>query len=303
MLALRILWPVFFLILASCQSLKPTSPSGSPTVKTETGSTPESAPLKPKKEMKRFGIVLGGVGVSSFASIGIFKKISEERLKPDYIVATGWPAIFALAYAYMPSIHDLEWFAMRIKPSELEDLSRAAMDQKYDAKIPSTWGLSLEEKVLHNAKFPLVLSIQHAFWENPEVVSSGSSKEALIRSILFPGLFKIKIPPGNITNDKGQLHPLDVEEARRRSEGVPLSFSMYSDYLGWLGANRYFNEPWVENWAKATETRLETLKQEPLLVSHIRMGVPTEDLSLRRAAILAGYREATEMFKKLRQMQ
>jgi hypothetical protein len=60
-------------------------------------------------------LVLGGAGVASFATVGLLKRLKNEGIKIEMIVASGWPAVFALGNGFMKSVHDLEWFAMRLQ--------------------------------------------------------------------------------------------------------------------------------------------------------------------------------------------
>ena len=56
--------------------------------------------------------------LASFATVGLLKRFHQEGVKIDFIVATGWPALFALGEGFLKSVHDLEWFAMRLKANE-----------------------------------------------------------------------------------------------------------------------------------------------------------------------------------------
>ena len=75
-------------------------------------------PAKPHIEKRKITLVLGGAGVASFATVGLLKRFYEEGIEVESIITTGWPTLFALANGFLKSVHDLEWFAMRLQEKD-----------------------------------------------------------------------------------------------------------------------------------------------------------------------------------------
>lgn len=227
---------------------------------------PAKEPPKPTPEPS-VTLVLGGVGVASFATIGILKRFQEEGIPINLIVTSGWPTLFTLCYGYLKSIHDVEWFALRLAGNTEKMLSSA------ERQLPA--------KDLGETLVPLVISIPTPDSVLSQTYERGNWKIPLSKAFELP---------------KTTLRPLDVSEAVRRGAKKIIAISMYSDYLGSLkggGKN-------LSKFQKEFRENLETESQLATLSGKIFLNTPPNNFGAKRAAMMAGYREATRLTKLLR---
>lgn len=207
--------------LTSCASKKPLTPQEfENTLNNPNASVPigETAPTA-----DGYTLVIGGVGVSSFATIGVLKAFSEAKIKINKIITSGWPTLFVLAEGFLNSYHDLEWFSMRLNPEEFLDSVK-----KFSDNYPSKKSIYISVCNLENAEH--------------EVFYKGNWKEALKQTFSFPGLFR---PYSKNTTYK--VKGLDVEESIRQGDKKIIAVSIYGDF---------YSDP------KAQNTYWEILKKE-----------------------------------------
>ncbi len=258
---------------------------------------PSSEPQTPA-ERTHIALVLGGHGVASFAAVGLMKRLLQEGIHIDYIVATGWPAVFALGYGYLTSIHDVEWFAMRLTAEDFEKIGK--YERKSEPVLSKLVESSIPLKELGETKVPVVIAATNSDVWQPSSFDRGEWKEALLETLSIPGLYR------PFSEDARQrfdgLQGLSIEEAIRRSGRRVVAVDMYGDYLHFtkgqkldgarrLARNRYINE--------LTRVNQEQAKRADIYLAISLSRVPT-DFSAKRSAMLAGAREATKIAKQLR---
>lgn len=131
------------LIIVSCTSSKPkdtpsffesphadrsyVNPPPQPPPLTSTFEKTEGAtetPVPQTKNNKRISLIVGGAGPTSFALVGVLKRLKLDGFQIENIYSTGLPSLFSVAYGNLKTIHDLEWFTSRLPEKDISNPSR-----------------------------------------------------------------------------------------------------------------------------------------------------------------------------------
>lgn len=285
----------FVFVLAAAFSL---SGCVSKLLRMDTDETPQ-APTASSRSNK-ITLVVGGVGVASFATVGMLKKFYEENVEVEAVIATGWPALFALANGYLKSIHDLEWFATRLDKKDFEKMGAVDFRRDIDPsqELPSLVASSFPQTLLSQARVPVVLSATNTDLGEPDVFSSGEWKEPLLRTVSAPGMYR-KFPTERGTGWIDGLQALDVREALRRGAPVIYVVSMYDDYLNAVVAKKD-DELTRRVFSSHMRKNAQLAMKQGTFSSNVVLGKDPADMTAKRSAIVAGYREAAGLIKKLR---
>jgi len=301
---------VLLLTLSSCAS-KPTTSTDSVVYGPPPPGTPitqESSPEIKDSQRGQVGpvtLVLGGAGVSSFATVGILKRFKQEGIRVERVICTGWPCLFSLAYGYLKSIHDVEWFSMRLSRDDLYSLGFLESEKdfaKHD-RLSKLVKNSFRPERLEDSKVPIVISAANTDLGEAEVFDQGSWIKPLLITMSVPGIYR----PYQVEN-QGEwiqsLRGLDVEEAVKRDSTTIVAFEMYGDYLQWLGRS---GDPSGSSetvfrrvYAAQLKRSLSAQIKEANVAGSIQLHRSPTDFSSKRAAILAGYKEASKVIQSLR---
>lgn len=254
---------------------------------------------KPEVQGQSVTLVLGGAGVASFATVGLLKRFKEEGIKIDSIVASGWPALFALAYGSFKSVHDLEWFAMRLQDQDFSKACSLKRNQEV-GELSKFIREFLKIEDLKDMRIPLVIMNNNLEVGDDRSFDSGDWQEPLLRTLAFPGLYR-PFPPEESVRKGLQLKALDTAEARKKGNSPVIAVNMYSDYL------EYFKVPRKEAGHSAYQAVFlgafrKSLREELSSSSHsasIELKSSPLDFSKKRAAIFAGSSAASKIIKKL----
>lgn len=296
---------LIFTVVFGCASRGGTK--AEPRVGSESGETasalPEGARPNRYSHSNHLSLVLGGAGIASFATVGLLKKLQEEGFEIDLMVATGWPALFALAAGYLKSVHDLEWFATRLGEKDIQKVSSLDFRQELDPSealkgiILSSFGQNL----LNQSRVPVVIAATNSDSSEPDVFSSGDWKEPLLRTLSVPGLYR-KFPSDKGSSWLDSLLGLDAREAARRGASNIVVVSMYEDFLAWsVDKSRKPDElAGRKAYEAQIQKTLSEAKRFSVLSGSIALKRAPLDFSAKRAAILAGYREGARIAKQLR---
>lgn len=264
-------------------------------------------PLTKPLEKPKVTLVVGGAGVASFATVGLLKRLREENVDVDTIVATGWPALFALGYGFSRSIHDLEWFAMRIQEKDFFktsfwDLRRNEANQE---QLEQFLAKAFPQQTLEESTTPVVIAATNVENAQPQAYDRGDWREPVLKTMAVPGLFRPYPQQDNGREFIASLRGLDVDEALRRGAQVVVAVEMYDDYLkelgkdlgrGQAGGDKTFRQLYL------TQLR-SSLKKELALANvsgGIRLGKPPMDLNAKRTAIQAGYNEGKRLARLIK---
>jgi hypothetical protein len=297
-------------LMSACVSRPPKTeeptPSAGPTVSGPNPAPVESSdtPTAPAGRELRgpVTIVLGGAGVASFAAVGILKKFQEDGVQIESIIATGWPAIFAVGYGMMKSVHDLEWFAMRLEQSDFSTSGVFGSDKGFSEhdRIRATVTKAFGGQSLNQTRVPIVLSASNSNTGQPEVYSSGSWLDPLMKVISVPGTFQ-PFGEGPGLGWVSALSGIDVDEAQRRGARSVAAFAMYDDYLISLGDSRTADsETLFRNlYAAQVSKNIKASIRKATGSAQVRLGRPPLDFSAKRLAIQTGYQEAAKLLRLL----
>lgn len=271
------------------------SPSSSSAVET----------AKPRGDRKRITLVLGGAGVASFATVGILKRLQEESIDVELLVTSGWPTLFALARGFMGSIHDVEWFAMRLNEKDFAKLGDFDVSQK-DAENESVSKLiqrNFKDKEIRDSKIPILVSTRNSLGAESEVYDRGEWKTPLLRTMSVPGIFR-KFPKSN-EPWLATIQGLDISEAQKRGGKIIVTVEMYQDYLAFLktGKKDFTEGSPRKLYLKSLEQNLANELKRSEINGHIELNSSPLNFSQKRLAILAGYREGARLAKAIRKIQ
>ncbi len=269
-----------------------------------TAAIPSTAPGSPKQ---RVTLVLGGAGIASFATVGILKRFQEEGIEIDLIVSTGWPTLFALGYSFMKSVHDLEWFAMRLQEKDFYKAGIFEGSSKGYASHDVLSNLiqnSFKQREIGEGKIPVVISAGNTELSEQDLFDHGDWKAPLLMTMSVPGIYR----PYPQAADKGAINSMqgiDISEAIKRGAKTVIAVNMYPDYFKHLETEKkdtsdnVFRKLYLSQLRKsiATET-----KDQPF-VGVISLNLPVNDFASKRVAIFTGYREGTRLTRLLRAAQ
>jgi len=275
-----------------------------PSVET-TNEIPSKPTSKSSRSRKKITLVLGGVGVASFGTIGILKRLQEEGIDIELLVTSGWPTLFGLARGFMNSIHDLEWFAMRLKETDFERLSSFDSNQK-DAekeKVSQLIENTFKNKELRDSKIPIIIATSHVSGKDSETYDRGEWKTPLLRTMSVPGVFRRY--PKNVSDYRfDSVQGLEISEARKQGSPIVVSIEMYGDYFDFLktGKKDTTRGEFRENYLKALKNNLEQELKESDLTGHIELKTSPTNFSQKRLAIILGYQEGARLAKLIRKL-
>jgi predicted acylesterase/phospholipase RssA len=260
--------------------------------------SPPPQDLVKKSNEPHVALVVGGAGVASFATVGVLKRFEEEGIAVDFIVTSGWPTLFSLGYGFFRSVHDLEWFAMRLGEKDFNSGGIFELSRDYTSpdRISSLIDSSFPQKDLTDTRVPVIISATNTEL-GAEVLEKGDWKVPLLKTMSVPGLFR-PYPTLDANRSRTGLNSLDVEEALRRGARTVVAIEMYDDYLR---KNRKDGDAGFRQWY-LTGLRKSLKKELPqaLLVGKIQLDKAPSDFAAKRLAIFAGYKEAARLAKQLR---
>lgn len=304
---------VLWLVGAGCahRAPQPEAPPGTtlpgttgtnPTVPVEPGKPGETPPVTvgPRPfEKPHVALVLGGAGVASFATVGLLKRFAEEGIVIDYIITTGWPTLFALANGFMGSVHDVEWFAMRLGEKDFYKTGLFDNNKDYQAqdRLSSLIEGSFRAHDLAEAKVQVLISAANTELGEPQTYERGDWKEPLLKTMSVPGIYRPYPNKGNDTQWVQSLSGIDVDEAIRRGAKTIVAVQMYNDYFGNVGNAKRDNSDRVFRQLYLAQIKKSIKKEMKLatITSEITLGKPPGDFAAKRQAILAGYREGAKI--------
>lgn len=282
------------------------SPSISPAPSIEPQPPAVEPPVTPVSK-KRIGLVLGGAGVASFATVGILKRFQQEGIGVDFIVTTGWPTLFSLGYGFLKSVHDLEWFAMRLQDKDFYaagffDSGREFASHDKLSKLVSN---AFKQDGIEDSKIPIIISAANIEPGDPDVYERGDWKNPLLKTMSVPGIYR-PYPQDSDNKWVSSLQGLDVAEAIKRGPDLIVAVSMYDDYFALLKKNAGKKEGTEALFRQLYLTQLRnTIAREfklAQLTSRIQIDKNPNDFTAKRAAILAGYKEGSRLAREIRRL-
>ncbi len=279
----------------------PTGPSEVP-AQLPNNENVSATPLPETTVKKRVGLVLGGAGVASFATVGFLKRLGQENIAIDFIVSSGWPTLFALAYGYMNSIHDVEWFAMRLGEKDFFSAQIFGWNREYASqeKLSKLISGAFKQTDLKESRIPVLISTSNVEPGENQLIDSGDWKVPLLKTMSVPGIYE-PYPQGKDNQWIASIQGLDVSGALPRKPDLIIAVDMYPDYFDELkkskvdSADKLFRQLYLAQLRKSIQ--LESKQAD--LYARIKIGKSPKTLSAKRQAISAGYREASLLVKKI----
>lgn len=288
----------------------PTPVPGDPSV-----TAPPLEPLPPeeaRREAPAVALVLGGAGISSFATVGLLKRFYEEGIKVNLIVATGWPALFSVAYGFVPtlkdkpdvpSVHELDWFASKLQDKDFYSVGifESEKDFAEHDKLTQMLSKSFKQRDLSEATIPIVISAANTELGEPEIFDRGEWRVPLLKTMSVPGIYR-SYPANEENGWINSLSGIDVDEAIRRQATVVVAVQMYDDYFESVKKARKDSSDKLFRKLYLTRLKADLNKQmkQAQVTGKIVLNRPPNDFSQKRAAILAGYKEGVRLGRLIR---
>lgn len=262
-------------------------------------------PAKPTTDKKKISLVLGGAGISSFATIGLLKRLHEEGIEIESVTTTGWPTLFVLASGFLKSIHDVEWFAMRLQEKDFYSVSIFDTSHEYSGseKIPSIIESNFKQKEISDSKFPLIISSANIGTEECYTFDRGDWRTPLLKTMAAPGIFR-PYPQGKNQEPIQSLQGINVDEAKKRGGKIIVAVEMYGDYVDFLksgkkdSSNGTFRQLYLASLRKGLNKELK----EANLEGHVQILASPTNFTQKRLAIFAGYKEGARLAKAIRSL-
>lgn len=305
----------FTMLLSNC-SLFPIKPAGSSDSQTSSGlvANPENTaaeninsnrvePAKPHNEKRKITLVLGGAGIASFATVGLLKRLYEEGIEVESIITTGWPTLFALANGFLKSVHDLEWFAMRLQEKDFYKASIFDPSKGYAAheRLSSLVESNFKQKEINESKVPLVISATNTEGDENDIYDRGEWRTPLLKTMSIPGIFR-PYPQTDKREWIQSLQGMDVDEAKKRGGKIIVAVEMYTDYFDFLKSGKkdssdgVFRQLYLSSLKKSMGKELK----EATLIGHIQLHTSPTNFEQKRLAIFLGYKEGARLAKAIR---
>ncbi len=297
--------------LISCSFLSPSNSSqpeeSEPTKSTETESHSSLAtpiePARPIAERKKITLVLGGAGIASFATVGLLKRFHEEGIEIETLITTGWPTLFALAGGFLKSIHDVEWFAMRLQEKDFYKASIFDPSKGYAGhdKLSALIESNFRQKEIEESKFPLVISSANTEGDASDIYDRGDWRTPLLKTMSVPGIFR-PYPQGAQQEWIQSLQGLDVEEAKKRGGKIIVAVEMYDDYFEFLKSGKKDSSDGVFRQLYLSSLKKNIAKElkEANVIGHIQLQASPTSFTQKRLAIFSGYKEGVRLAKLIR---
>lgn len=152
---------------------------------------PEPANIKP------LTLVFGSGMARSFAQVGVLRVLQENKIPIGAIYGAEVGGLIAAIYAVDSNINHFEWNLLRFKedvflanPSLIGSLFNQNQEYTGDAsKLDEALKDTFAQKDIGDAKLPLSIEVQLRGAGSPEVLKSGSLKQAVRAALAAPGLF------------------------------------------------------------------------------------------------------------------
>ena len=252
---------------------------------------------------KRPGItlVLGGAGVSSFATVGLLKRLKNEGVKVDLIVASGWPALFSVAYGFFKSTHDLEWFAMRLDETDFKKICNLKKKEELGT-FSSLVESFLKKSDLKESRIPIVIVANNSEKEPMGPSDSGDWKAPLLKTMALPGMYRgFPVLEKKHSSQSFDLDALGVNEAKKRQAAPIFVVQMYDDYLEFFKVPNK-KEDQLSLRATFLAALRKSIKEETSQADkayQVALKASPFDFSKKRAAILSGSAVGAQIIKSL----
>lgn len=260
-------------------------------------------PAKPTGEKKKITLVLGGAGVASFATIGLLKRFHEEGIEIEALITTGWPTLFALANGFLRTIHDVEWFAMRLQEKDFYKASIFDPSKGYAGheRLSTLIESNFKQRDIEESKIPLIISSANTEAEDSNIYDRGDWRAPLLKTMSIPGIFR-PYPQGAQQEWIQSLQGIDVDEAKKRGGKIIVAVEMYGDYFDFLKTGKKDSSDVVFRQLYLTSLKKNISRElkDAQIVGHIQLQSSPTNFSQKRLAIFSGYKEGARLAKAIR---
>lgn len=180
----------------------------------------------------KVGIALGGGGALGMAHIGVLKALNENGINPSIVVGTSIGSLVGGVYACGLPLTCMEKQALKVKTSQLFDLSLSPSGLLGGANATKLVKHIIKEDVNIenlNIKYAAVAADINTGAE--VLLDSGSILKAIRASISVPGVFVPCKINGQTLVDGGILNNLPEDHVKNMGADVVLSVNLLSDFI------------------------------------------------------------------------
>ncbi len=242
-------------------------------------------------------LVIGGSGVASFATVGLLKRLHEEGIHIGLIVTSGQPSLFAVASGFLKSVHDLEWFALRLQKKDLDSVAQKGSRENASAFIESQF----KNRDLKETRYPVKISTLEYKSLEEEIYDRGDWFPPLVQTMSVETDNPDDYGKEKVNSWINSIPSLDVNEAKKDGFNIIVAVDMYEDYYRFLKSQKPINQ-----YSLPLVKLRDRIKQQLEIASikgKIVLGKSPNDLNAKRAAMVAGYKEGARLAKLIRASQ
>lgn len=193
---------------------------------------PEPLPqFKCFQEPIKIALVLGGGGSKGLAHVGVLEELEQAGIYPDLIVGCSSGAVVGALYADQPDVKRLEKLLVRLKRSDLMDISI------FSSKFGIVKGLlfktflekHLKAKEFDHLQIPFIAVATDL--KTGELIEFGSGEmiPPIMASAAVPGVFNPVLYKGRYLVDGGVVDPIPARVARKYGAHIIIAVDVGED--------------------------------------------------------------------------
>lgn len=163
----------------------------------------------------RLGLALGGGSARGFAHIGVIKALEQHNIQPDIVTGASAGSIVGAFYAAGYSGAQMEEVALKIRDSEIADLSMGSRrGMVVGEALQNVINQYLRNKPIESLPTPFAAVATNLHSGETMVFKNGNTGFAVRASCSIPGVFIPARQGSNEFVDGGLVSPLPVKIAR-----------------------------------------------------------------------------------------
>ncbi|MCM1290134.1 MAG: patatin-like phospholipase family protein [Corallococcus sp.] len=162
----------------------------------------------------KLGFALGSGGSRGIAHIGFLQAMEEAGIVPDYITGCSMGAVVGAAYASGKSPEEMRKIVMKIRPSDLIELTPKKGGLFNPARISKLFCKHIGDVTFDQLKIPFQCVAVDMVSQKVVRLSSGKVVDAVVASSSIPAFFRPSLKDEMILVDGGVLERVPVRELK-----------------------------------------------------------------------------------------
>lgn len=163
----------------------------------------------------KLGFALGSGGSRGIAHIGFLQAMDEAGILPDYITGCSMGSVIGGAYAAGKTPEELRAIIMKIRPSELMELTPKRGGVFNSARITKVISKHIGDVTFDQLKIPFQCIAVDIVSQKVVLLKKGKVVDAVVASSSIPGVFSPTEKGKMILVDGGVLERVPVKELKK----------------------------------------------------------------------------------------